>query len=118
MIGKKIQGLNIQGQQIEGTVKLIYTDALISGTNQYVQITYLLVLMGTEVHRVYPRDVRHIYEDPEQLKIASIDQQTCDSCIARPAGEKYSCPYFSDTEFAQCNCCEACRAVCHETFKS
>ncbi len=66
MQGKTIKGTDINGKEVRGKVELVYNDALASGTNEYVQITYLLVKFRDEatkhsVHVVRPRDVEKIY---------------------------------------------------------
>lgn len=62
MEGKLIAGSSIDNKNIRGRVELVYSDALASGTNEYVGVTFLLVRddEGT-MHTVRPRDVTAVY---------------------------------------------------------
>jgi len=56
--GKTIQGTNVNGKIVTGKVILVYTDALASGTRDYVPVTYLSVEDKAGcIHTVRPRDL-------------------------------------------------------------
>lgn len=56
--GKRIQGTNVNGKIVIGEVVLVYTDALASGTRDYVPVTYLSVLDDENcIHTMRPRDL-------------------------------------------------------------
>jgi hypothetical protein len=62
--GKIIEGTSIDGKSTKGRVMLIYEDALASGTNMYVGVTYLLVSdKEGDTHVVRPRDVQKITDE-------------------------------------------------------
>jgi hypothetical protein len=64
MINKKIKAYSDNSSTIiEGVCELIFNDAIASGTNEYVQITYLLVKdeLGS-VHTIRPRNVVKIID--------------------------------------------------------
>lgn len=45
----------------QGTVALVYTDALASGTNDYVPVTNILVKIGDTTAVIRPREITRIY---------------------------------------------------------
>ena len=55
---KTVQATNVNGKIITGKVILVFQDAVASGTNEYVPLTYLSVEDKNGcVHTVRPRDV-------------------------------------------------------------
>ncbi len=63
LIGKVVEGI-ADGINVRGRVLLIYDDAIRSGTNEYVSVTYLLLTdKSGAVHKMYPRDVIKITEE-------------------------------------------------------
>lgn len=61
MTDKRIRAVTSESKPIAGKVILVYTDALISGENEYIPVTYLLVETddGT-VYSIRPRNVLEI----------------------------------------------------------
>lgn len=56
--GKRIKGYNESHKIVEGIVHLVYVDALASGTNEYVGMTYLSIMDDEgKVHEIKPRNV-------------------------------------------------------------
>ena len=61
MEGKTIEGTNINGEKIRATVKLVYLDAIASGTNEYVNVTHILCQdKDGKMHTVRPRDITNM----------------------------------------------------------
>lgn len=62
--GKMVEGTDIEGRLIDGKVLLVFTDALASGTNEYVPVTYLSVQdkVNSCVYTIRPRDLIKIKE--------------------------------------------------------
>jgi hypothetical protein len=49
------------GLDKQGKVILIYNDAVASGTNEYIQITCILIQDDeNKIHNVYPRDITEV----------------------------------------------------------
>ena len=68
MVNKIIVGTDIDGNKVTGLVKLVYTDALASGTNEYIGVTYLLVKdEANNAVNVRPRDVKKIVNFKHEL---------------------------------------------------
>ena len=61
MTEKRVRATTVNGKPIAGKIILVFTDALASGTCEYIPVTYLLLEEdnGT-VHTIYPRDVLEI----------------------------------------------------------
>jgi len=58
MTNTKIKATTTENKIIIGKVVLIYTDAVISGTNEYTPITEMLVKeKGGKIHTIKPRNV-------------------------------------------------------------
>jgi hypothetical protein len=61
LIGKIVRATTVHQLDIKGTVILVYTDAIASGVNAYVPVTYLSITADDgRVHVVRPRDVHQI----------------------------------------------------------
>lgn len=57
----KIKAINDNNKTIIGKVVLVYSDCVASGSNEYTQITQLLVKeKGGKIHHVKPRNVIEI----------------------------------------------------------
>lgn len=68
IIGRRVKGTNLNYKPIEGTVILVFNDALASGTRDYVQITHLQVVTDDGVsHEMRPRDISYVF--PVEKKI-------------------------------------------------
>lgn len=65
--GKLVTFLSNSGTVTEGVVLLVFTDAIASGTSDYVPLTYLSISdnNGT-VHTVQPRNLRTIIKPQPQ----------------------------------------------------
>lgn len=62
--GKIVTAKDTNGNDVQGRVLLIYDDALASGTNMYVNVTYLMVSdRDGYTHTVRPRDVTKVAEE-------------------------------------------------------
>lgn len=58
MIGRLIKVYDNNRNLIEGEVILIYNDALASGTNEYVSVTYILIKDDNgNIVNIRPRDI-------------------------------------------------------------
>lgn len=58
LIEKTVRAANIRGNAVTGKVILVYTDAMASGTNEYIPVTLLSVEdKDGIIHPVYPRDL-------------------------------------------------------------
>lgn len=63
MVGELVKARDENGHIIKGEVALVYTDALASGTNEYVPITELLVVDDNKnVLTIKPRNVLEIIQ--------------------------------------------------------
>jgi hypothetical protein len=61
LIGKSVEFLGTGASKLKGEVQLVFTDALASGTKDYVPITYLLVKTPEgNVFEVLPRNITKI----------------------------------------------------------
>lgn len=61
MTDKRIRAVNENGNPVAGKVLLVYTDALASGTIEYVPVTYIALEDDNgQVHQVRPRDILEI----------------------------------------------------------
>lgn len=62
--GKIVTGKSIDGKDVKGRVLLIYDDAIASGTNMYISVTYLMVNdKDGNAHTMRPRDVSKVAEE-------------------------------------------------------
>lgn len=61
MVGKKVLAV-ANNEELMGVIELVYTDALASGQNQYVPVTYVLINLGNRTKVVRPRDIQKIIE--------------------------------------------------------
>ncbi len=72
MTDKRVRAVNANRKPIAGKVILVYTDALASGINEYIPVTYLLVEDDKGiVHSVHPRDVLETVS--EKLKSSNLN---------------------------------------------
>jgi hypothetical protein len=64
MIDKRIRAVTDSGKPVAGRVALIYTDAIASGTIDYVPVTYIAMEDDKGVvHQIRPRNVLEIVKD-------------------------------------------------------
>ena len=64
MIDRRIRAITDSGNPVAGRVALIYTDAIASGTMDYVPVTYILMEDDNGVvHEIRPRNVLEIVKD-------------------------------------------------------
>ncbi len=63
LTGKFVDFPGIQSVTTKGIVMLVFTDALASGTNEYVPVTFLTIVDGKGIaHTVRPRDIIKVYK--------------------------------------------------------
>ena len=63
IIGKTVNAHNHEGDHIAGEVMLVFKDAIVSGTNEYVAVTYCLVVDAAgKVHTIRPRDIYEVVQ--------------------------------------------------------
>lgn len=65
MEGNKVLACDLNGKSVKGTVKLVYNEAIASGTADYVNVTHVLVKDedSEECYVVRPRDIHQVIEE-------------------------------------------------------
>jgi len=62
--GKIVTGKSVGGKDVKGRVLLVFDDAITSGTDMYVSVTYLMVSTKEgDTHTVRPRDVTKVADE-------------------------------------------------------
>ena len=55
---QQITATDVDGKRFTGTVKMVYNDAIASGTNGYVSVTYVMCVdENNNIRKAYPRDI-------------------------------------------------------------
>jgi hypothetical protein len=63
LVGKSVNARTTENQKISGVVQLVYNEAIASGTNEYVNVTHVLVKdEDGSCHEVRPREIESVIE--------------------------------------------------------
>lgn len=55
---QQITATDVDGKKFTGTVKLVYNDAIATGTKDYVPVTYVLCVdEKNNIRKAFPRDI-------------------------------------------------------------